>query len=145
MPNELFGEGPGRREGVVAKELDDSGEVTQPRLRGVDFPVVDGRFIHLDLLSHLGLEQAEIEPTLSEVVAYRNELARIGLERWLGRFQSQMATRQRNGVPTGGSRTPIGGAGAAQHRSNATSRGFPDPCLTALISMWTYPQYHSTH
>ena len=40
---------------------------------------MDGCLIHAKLLSHLGLEQAEIEPALAEVVAYRNELSGIGL------------------------------------------------------------------
>ena len=51
----------------------------QFRFCGFYFPVVDRRFVHTDLLSHLGLEQAKVEPALAEVVAYRNELSRIGL------------------------------------------------------------------
>ena len=45
----------------------------------MDFPVVDGGFIHTELLSDPGLEQTEVEPALAEVVAYRNKLAGIGL------------------------------------------------------------------
>ena len=63
--------------------------------------MVDGRFIHTDLLSRLGLKEAEVEPAFSEVVAYRNELSGIGLWEWLDRFQSQVAKRQRNGAPAG--------------------------------------------
>ena len=84
MPDELFGEGPSCWKGVVAEELNDLGEVPQPGLCGLRFPVVDGGFIHPELLSHLGLEEAEVEPALAEVVAYRNELSGIGLEWWLG-------------------------------------------------------------
>ena len=65
---------------------------------GLRFPVVDRRFVHTDLLSHLGLEQTEIEPVLAEVVAYRTKLSWIGLWEWLSRFEAQMAIRQRNGV-----------------------------------------------
>ena len=119
MPDNLLGQGPGRREGVVAEELDDLGEVPQPGFCSFRFPVVDGRFIHPDLLSHLGLEQAEIEPVLAEVVAYRNELSWIGLRWWLGRLPAQMAKRQCNGVLTGSSPIPIGGVGAARRRFSA--------------------------
>ena len=119
VPDDLLGKSLGRWKGIVAEESDDPGEVPQAGLSSLHFPVVDGCFIHAELLGHLGLEQAEIEPTLAEVVAYRNELSRIGLRWWLGRFQSQMATRQRNGVPTGGSPIPTGGAGAAPRKSSA--------------------------
>ena len=45
-----------------------------------------GGLVYAELLSHLGLEQTEVEPALAEVVAYRNELSRIGLRWWLGRL-----------------------------------------------------------
>ena len=140
MPNELFGQGRGRREGIVAEECDDLGHGTNPKLCDPRFPVMDGRFIHAELLSHLGLEQAEIEPASAKVVAYRNELSWIGLREWLGRFEAQMATKQRNAALMGGSPIPIGGAGAVPRRFNATSREFPGPYSIGLIFTWTYPQ-----
>ena len=99
MSDDLLGNGSSGRERVVAEEPDDLGEMPQPWFCGLHFPVVDGGFIHAELLSDLGLEEAEVEPALAEVVPYRNELSRIGLERWLGRLQTQMAKRQRNGAP----------------------------------------------
>ena len=63
--DDLLGKGLGRRERVVAEELDDLGQVPQGWLCGLHFPVVDGGLIHPELLSHLGLEEAEIEPTFA--------------------------------------------------------------------------------
>jgi hypothetical protein len=72
MPDDLFGKGPSRRKWVVAEELDDLWNMPQPWFCGLRFPVVDGRFVHAELLGPLGLEQNKIEPALAEVVAYRN-------------------------------------------------------------------------
>ena len=79
MPEDLLGNGMGRREWIVPEEPDDLGKVPQPGLRGVDFPVVDRGFVHAKLLSDLGLEQPKVKPAFAEVVAYRNELSWIGL------------------------------------------------------------------
>ena len=86
------------RKRIIAEEVDDLGEEMNPWFGSSFFPVGDGALIHTDLLSHLELEQAEVEPALAEVVAYRNKLSRIGLRWWLGCFESQVATRQRNGA-----------------------------------------------
>ena len=95
----MLGKGLYRREGVVAEELDDLGEEMNPWFGSSLFPVGDGALIHPDLLSHLRLEQPEVKLAFAEVVAYRNELSRIGLRWWLGRLPAQMAKRQRNGAP----------------------------------------------
>ena len=87
MPDDLLGKGPGKRKGVVAEEFDDLGEEMNPWFDSSLFPVGDSALIHPDLLSDLGLEEAEIEPALAEVVTYRNKLSWIGLERWLGCFE----------------------------------------------------------
>ena len=79
MSNDPLGKSSGRRNRVVAEEADDPREVPQAGFCGFHFPVVDGGFIHPELLSHLGLEQAEVKSALSEMVAYRNELSGIGL------------------------------------------------------------------
>ena len=63
--------------------------------------MVDGGFVYAKLLSHLGLEQAQVQPALAEVVADRNELSGIGLQEWLGRCEAQVATKQRNGACAG--------------------------------------------
>ena len=101
MPNGLLGDGPGRREWVVTQEPDNPRKVPQPGLRGMRFPVVDRGFVHTELLRYMGLEEAQVEPALAEVVAYRNELSGIGLRWWLGRLPAQMAKRQRNGARAG--------------------------------------------
>ena len=75
----MLGKGLSGREGVAVQELDDFWDMAQSRFRRPHLPVVDGRFVHAELLSDLGLKQAEVEPALAEVVAYRNELSRIGL------------------------------------------------------------------
>ena len=67
MPDDLLGKSFGRRKGVVAKEPDDPGKVPQPWFCGLHFPVVDGRFIHPELLSHLLLEEAKIKSALTEM------------------------------------------------------------------------------
>ena len=98
-PNDLLGKTTGRWKRVVAEELDDLGKMAQPWFCGSHFPIMNRGLIHPELLSHLGLEQAEVEPAFAEVVAYRNKLSRIGLRWWLGRLPAQMAKRQRNGAP----------------------------------------------
>ena len=90
----MVGKGLGWREAVIAEEPDDLVKVPQPRLRGVHFPVVDCGFVNPELLSYLGLEEAEVKPTFAEVVAYRNELSWIGLRLWFGRHPPQMAKGQ---------------------------------------------------
>lgn len=72
MPDDLLGKRLGWREGVIPEEPDDSREVPQAGFCGLHFPVVNSGFIHPELLSHLRLEEAEVEPTLAEVVTYRN-------------------------------------------------------------------------
>jgi hypothetical protein len=68
--------------------------MTQFWLSAMPFPVVDRRLIGSDQFSGLGLEQAQIEPTLADVVTERNYLLRICLREWLGGGQAQMTTRQ---------------------------------------------------
>ena len=72
MSNDLLGKGPGRWKRVVAEKLDDPGQVPQTGLRGLHFPVVNGGFVHPELLGHLGLEEAKVKPPFAEVVANRN-------------------------------------------------------------------------
>ncbi len=64
----LLSKSPGRREGVVAEEFDELGEALQCRFCTLRFPVMDRHLIHPKLLSDLGLEEAEVEPALAEVV-----------------------------------------------------------------------------
>ena len=68
MPDDLLGKSPSRRKGVVAEEPDDLGEVAQLWLCPLPFPVVDSCLVYPELLSHLELEQAKVEPTLAKVV-----------------------------------------------------------------------------
>jgi hypothetical protein len=114
----LSGKGPGRLEGVVAEELDDLGQVPQPGVRGTYLPVVDGGFVHPELLGYLGLEQAKVEPALAEVVAYRNYLLWIGLCEWFGRCEAEVATKQRNGATVGILAIQIADVGAVRPRCN---------------------------
>ena len=77
MPDDLLGEDPGRRKGVVAEERDELRDAMNPRLCGPRFPVVDGRFVHTELLRNLLLEEAKIESTLAEMVTDGGEVSRI--------------------------------------------------------------------
>jgi hypothetical protein len=47
--------------------------VTQLRLRGVYFPIMNRGFVHANLLSHLGLEQAEVQPALADMATDSGE------------------------------------------------------------------------
>ena len=62
---------------------------------------MDGRFVHTELLSHLGLEQAQVKSPFAEVVSYRNYLSWIGLWEWFDCFEAEVATKQRNGARAG--------------------------------------------
>jgi hypothetical protein len=79
VPDELLGKSPGRRKRVITQEGDDRGEVADSWLGSGFLPVGDGVFVHAELLSDLELEEAEVEPALAEVVAYRNYLSWIWL------------------------------------------------------------------
>ncbi len=64
--------------GIVAHEGNDFGDEAELRGAAIGLPVVDSGLVHLQLLSHLSLKQAEIETTLPEVVAKRVQMGRIG-------------------------------------------------------------------
>ena len=77
MPDDLLAQGPGRREGVVAKKPDNPWDATNPRIRCPGFPIVDGGFVDPELLGHLLLEEAEVESSFADMTTDCGELLRI--------------------------------------------------------------------
>ena len=54
--------------GYIAQELDDPWYEAKRRGCSVDLPVADGILIDTELLSHLPLEELQVEPPLSQMV-----------------------------------------------------------------------------
>ncbi len=67
--DEPFGEGGGRCRGIVAQKSDDPGNVLNQGAGFVAFPVRDGRFADPGVFGNLPLEDAEVDPAGTDVVA----------------------------------------------------------------------------
>ena len=93
--------------GIVAHEGNDFGDEAELRGAAIGLPVVDSGLVHPQLLSHLSLKQAEIEPSLPEMVTEGAQLAGISGRRRLPAGQLKMAKGQRNpvGAATGTDRS----------------------------------------
>jgi len=80
---DLFAEGANRRIiWVIAKELDDPGDEIQAWRGSVKLPVAHRLLSDAELVSYLPLKKAQIQPSLSEMVAQRIQLIRIGRQTW---------------------------------------------------------------
>ena len=78
VPCQLFAEGIGGWQRVIAQKRDNPRQTVQVRRSAVSFPPVDRGFVGPDQGSGLGLEQTKVEPSLADMVTERNELASIG-------------------------------------------------------------------
>ena len=99
MPDDLLGKGPGKRERVVAEELDDPGDAMNPWLCCTYFPVMDGRFIHLELLRDLSLEEPQAHPALADMVTYCGKRLWIPKGWGFGGASAQVTKEQRTPAP----------------------------------------------
>ncbi len=68
--------------GHITQELDYPGHEAKGRGSSVALPVVDGVLGDAELLGDLPLQQAQIEPSLPQMVSQGLQLPRIAIWRW---------------------------------------------------------------